>query len=74
MLAGEPPYTGTTAQAILGKILLDEVTRPTKLRRTIPANVEGAILKALEKLPADRFESAGELAGALKDKGFSAWR
>ena len=39
------------------KILLADVTRPTKLRRTIPANVEGAALKALERLPADRFES-----------------
>ncbi|MFC1575973.1 serine/threonine-protein kinase, partial [Gemmatimonadota bacterium] len=42
MLTGEPPHTGASAQAILGKILLGEVTRPTKLRRTIPANVEGA--------------------------------
>jgi serine/threonine-protein kinase len=70
MLTGEPPHTGSSAQAILGKILLADVTRPTKLRRTIPANVEGAILKALERLPADRFESVGELAAALKDKGF----
>jgi serine/threonine protein kinase len=42
MLTGEPPHTGSSAQAILGKILLADVTRPTKLRRTIPANVEGA--------------------------------
>lgn len=70
MLTGEPPHTGTSAQAILGKILLADVIRPTKLRRTIPANVEGVVLKALERLPADRFESVAELAAALKDKGF----
>jgi serine/threonine-protein kinase len=70
MLTGEPPHTGASAQAILGKILLADVTRPTKLRRTIPANVEGAVLKALERLPADRFEAASELAAALKDKAF----
>jgi len=70
MLTGDPPHTGSSAQAILGKILLGEVTRPTKLRRTIPANVEGVLLKALERLPADRFESVAELAAALKDKGF----
>jgi serine/threonine-protein kinase len=70
MLMGDPPHTGSSAQAILGKILLGEVTRPTKLRRTIPANVEGAILKALERLPADRFGSTAELAAALKDKAF----
>jgi len=70
MLTGDPPHTGSSAQAILGKILLGEVTRPTKLRRTIPANVEGALLKALERLPADRFESVAELGAALKDKTF----
>ena len=70
MLTGDPPHTGSSAQAILGKILLGEVTRPTKLRRTIPANVEGALLKALERLPADRFETAADLAAALKDKAF----
>jgi serine/threonine-protein kinase len=70
MLTGEPPHTGASAQAILGKILLADVIRPTKLRRTIPANVEGTVLKALERLPADRFGSIGELAAALNDKGF----
>lgn len=70
MLTGDPPHTGSSAQAILGKILLGEVTRPTKLRRTIPANVEGALLKALERLPADRFETAAGIAAALKDPYF----
>ena len=70
MLTGDPPHTGSSAQAILGKILLGDVTRPTKLRRSIPANVEGALLKALERLPADRFASVGELAAALKDTSF----
>ncbi len=70
MLTGDPPHTGSSAQAILGKILLGEVARPATLRRTIPANVEGAILKALERLPSDRFESVSEMAAALKDKAF----
>jgi serine/threonine-protein kinase len=70
MLTGDPPHTGSSAQAILGKILLGDVTRPTKLRRTIPTNVEAAILRALERLPADRFASTGDLAAALRDKGF----
>ncbi|MFC1661672.1 protein kinase [Gemmatimonadota bacterium] len=70
MLTGDPPHTGSSAQAILGKILLGEVTRPTKLRRTIPANVEGALLKALERLPADRFESVVQMGAALKDPSF----
>lgn len=70
MLTGDPPHTGSSAQAILGKILLGEVTRPTKLRRAIPANVEGTLLRALERLPADRFESAAGMAAALIDRAF----
>jgi len=70
MLTGDPPHIGSSAQVIVGKILLGEITRPTKLRHTIPANVEGAVLKALERLPADRFGTAAEMAGAMKDQAF----
>jgi eukaryotic-like serine/threonine-protein kinase len=67
MLAGEPPFTGSTAQAVLGRILTAEVRRPTEQRKSIPAHVEDALLTALEKLPADRFRSAAEFADALGD-------
>ncbi|MEQ1856469.1 MAG: protein kinase [Longimicrobiales bacterium] len=70
MLVGEPPYTGSTPQAVLGKIVTGEPDPVTKHRRTVPANVDGAIRKALEKVPADRFGSASELAKALGDVGF----
>jgi eukaryotic-like serine/threonine-protein kinase len=70
MLTGKPPFTATSAQGVLGKILLGSPTRPTELRPTIPANVEGAILKALERLPADRFDTADDFARALRDSSF----
>ena len=70
MLAGEPPYSGTSAQAILAKILTEAAPDPTKVRASVPANVDSAIRKALEKLPADRFTSAQDLARALVDSGF----
>jgi serine/threonine-protein kinase len=70
MLVGEPPYTGSTPQAILGKIIMAEPVSATKQRKMVPANVDAAIRKALEKLPADRFRSASELARALADRGF----
>jgi Tol biopolymer transport system component len=70
MLVGEPPYTGASAQAVLGKILTTDPVRPTEHRRSIPAHVEAAVLKALEKLPADRFSSAAGLAAALSDEAF----
>jgi serine/threonine protein kinase len=67
MLVGEPPYTGSTPQAILGKIIQAEAVSATKARRTVPANVDAAIRKALEKIPADRFAGADDFASALAD-------
>ena len=70
MLVGEPPYTGSTAQAILGKIIQGKIASATEERASVPANVDAAIRKALEKLSADRFRGAQEFAGALADPGF----
>ncbi|MFC1574752.1 protein kinase [Gemmatimonadota bacterium] len=70
MLTGEPPFTGATAQAVVSKILTEEAPHPSERRRSLPPNVEGAVLKATEKLPADRFGSMGEMKDALNDPGF----
>jgi serine/threonine-protein kinase len=58
MLVGEPPYTGSTAQAILGKIITSAPASVADQRKSVPTNVDAAIARALEKLPADRFRSA----------------
>jgi eukaryotic-like serine/threonine-protein kinase len=65
MLAGEPPFTGPTAQSILAKIMTAEPDSVTTYRKTVPPHVADAIHTALEKLPADRFGSAREFAAAL---------
>ena len=70
MLVGEPPYTGSTAQAILGKIIAGELATATKQRASVPANVDAALRCALEKLPADRFSSTQKFASALADGHF----
>jgi serine/threonine-protein kinase len=70
MLVGEPPYLGNTAQAVLGKIIQGIPVSATSARKSVPANVDAAIRKALEKLPADRFTRAAHFAGALSDPGF----
>jgi serine/threonine-protein kinase len=70
MLAGEPPYTGSTPQAILGKIIQAKPVSATEVRQTVPANVDAVIRKALEKVPADRFRTASEIMAALGDPGF----
>jgi serine/threonine-protein kinase len=70
MLVGEPPYVGNTAQAVLGKIIQGEPVSATTIRKSIPANVDAALQKALEKLPADRFTRAAEFARALSEPSF----
>ena len=70
MLTGDPPYVGSTAQAVLGKIIQGAPVSATEIRKSIPRNVDAAIRKALEKLPADRFTGAHEFARALGDSSF----
>ena len=69
MLTGDPPFTGSTAQAIVARVLTETPRPILPQRHTIPPEVEAAILTALEKLPADRFASAAEFADALKGRG-----
>ena len=65
MLTGEVPHTGSSAQAIIMKIVTDEVRPVSELRRAVPPHVAAAVAKALEKLPADRFDSAKAFSEAL---------
>ena len=70
MLVGEPPYTGSTAQAVLGKIIQGAPQSATSIRKAIPPNIDAALRASLERLPADRFSRATGFARALSDPGF----
>ena len=72
MLVGAPPHTGPSAQSVLVSILTEDPKPVTQVRRSVPEHVGAAIDRALEKLPADRFSTAGEFAAALVDPSF-AW-
>jgi TolB-like protein/Tfp pilus assembly protein PilF len=65
MLAGQPPFTGPTAQAIVARRLSEPVPLLHHVREQVPVPVEQAVMKALAKVPADRFSSAGRFAEAL---------
>ena len=69
MLTGDPPYTGSTAQAIVAKVITEKAPPVTAVRDTVPNHVAAAIQQALSKLPADRFRSAAEFAEALVTPG-----
>jgi len=65
MLAGEPPFTGPSAQAVVAKRLSTPAPRVSVLRKTVPAHVERALDAVLALAPADRFATAAQFAEAL---------
>jgi eukaryotic-like serine/threonine-protein kinase len=67
MLIGDPPHTGSTAQAIVAKVLTEKPASLRAQRDRVPANVDAAVLAALEKLPADRPATAAEFVAMLAD-------
>jgi len=72
MLAGEPPFTGPNAQAVLARVISEKPRPLTATRPSVPLYVDAAVQKALEKLPADRFATAQQFASALSAPGASA--
>jgi serine/threonine-protein kinase len=65
MLAGEPPHTGPTAQAIIAKRITEPAPRVTTVRETVPGPVADALERALARLPADRLAPADRFSEAL---------
>ena len=72
MLAGQPPHTAASAQAVVAKILAEEPQPVTVHRKSVPPHVEATIHKALSKLPADRFHDAAKFAEALTSPAVAA--
>ncbi len=72
MLAGEPPVTGPTAQAMIAKLMTERPTHLRVVRPSVPEAVDAAVAKALDKTPADRFASAGDFARAIEVKPVAA--
>ena len=69
MLAGEPPFTGYSPQAIMAKRMTGPTPRVSTLRDTVPPPLEAAINKALTRSPADRYATAAQFAQALAEGG-----
>jgi eukaryotic-like serine/threonine-protein kinase len=64
-LAGEPPFSGPTPQAVIARRFTDTPRLLRNLRDNVPESVERAVAKALAKVPADRFTTAAQFAQAL---------
>ena len=65
MLAGEPPFTGPTPQAVLARKAMEPVPRLRVVRETVPAAVEAVVAKSLARTPVDRFATAAQFGEAL---------
>ena len=65
MLAGAPPFRGSSGQSIMARHAVDPVPSLRTVRAMIPAGVERAVTRALAKSPADRFATMAEFALAL---------
>ena len=72
MLAGQPPHIGGAAQQVIMRIITEPARPVSEFRKNVPANVDAALAKALEKLPADRFDSAKAFADALGNAAFTS--
>jgi serine/threonine-protein kinase len=69
MLAGHPPFTAESPQELLARHAFDPVPTLRAARPDVPAHLERAVLKALAKVPADRFATVAQFAQALTDEG-----
>ncbi len=65
MLAGEPPFTGPTPQAVMLRSLSESARPLRQVRETVPASIERVVQTALAKAPADRYPTATQFAQAL---------
>src|SRR2546430_16455339 len=65
MLAGEPPFTGPSAQAIVARVLADSPRPIHTIRPNLPAHIDRALTAGLAKLPADRPPTARTFVAIL---------
>jgi serine/threonine-protein kinase len=66
MVTGAPPFDGESSQEIVGKHLAEPPAPPSTVNARVPAWLSAAIVRCLEKKPADRFQSAAMVADALQ--------
>ncbi len=66
MLAGQPPFTGSSAKSIIARHLVDPVPSLHTVRTAVGPRVESVIVKAMAKSPADRFADADAFKEAIE--------
>src|SRR5688500_15265 len=67
MLAGEPPFAGGSPLSIISRRFAEDARPIRSVRPAVPEDLERTILRALERIPADRFPSVSEFATELRN-------
>jgi serine/threonine protein kinase len=67
LVTGSIPYDADTPIAVVMKHINEPLPLPTRLNPNLPVAVEQVILKAMAKQPEDRYQTAYELAQALRE-------
>ena len=67
LLVGQPPFLGPNAMAIMARHSMEVVPSLQVVRQSVPDEVEDAVLQALEKTPADRFQTMRQFAEILAE-------
>ena len=67
MLTGRKPFDGDTPVAIALMHMQSTPKKPTEINSTIPEGLEQIVLRAMQKDPAQRYQTAGEMIKDLED-------
>ena len=73
MLVGQVPFTGPNMMAIMARHTMEQVPGIRIVRASVPEDVEDAVFRAMEKSPADRFQSMDDFRKALSGGGTGTW-
>ena len=74
MLTGEPPHSGATATVIIARLMTEAPRSMHSARPAVSDALDAAVLRALSKVPADRFTTCGEFSKALTESTMFATR
>src|SRR6266545_3535038 len=66
MVTGSPPFDGESSQQVVGKHIADPPPAASDVNPKVPREMSDVILRCLEKQPADRFQSAGDVIASLE--------
>jgi len=72
MLTGKTPFAGDSLVSIAYKHVEEEPTAPSLVNPAVPAGLSAVVTKAMAKDPADRYQSADEMAGELREASADA--